>query len=167
MTGAGYFPWTDAAIAELKRLWATGVSCSEIARQLSPLGHVSRNGVIGKVSRLGLPYRHAQKQAGRMSSAKIVVKPPQQPVAPPQQPANLPTRATSTLEAVGFAQCRFPMWRHETGAPDYPVCGRLCGIAETYCAPHKALTSTPVTRAGHGKGGCKRRTVGVYDTEAA
>lgn len=46
--------WTDERIAALRQLWQDGRSASEIARTL---GGVSRNGVIGKVHRLGLPHR--------------------------------------------------------------------------------------------------------------
>ena len=46
--------WTDDRIATLKRLWTEGRSASYIAEEL---GGISRNGVIGKAHRLGLP-RH-------------------------------------------------------------------------------------------------------------
>ena len=46
--------WTDERVEKLKKLWAEGLSASQIAAQL---GGVSRNAVIGKVHRLGLPGR--------------------------------------------------------------------------------------------------------------
>ena len=46
--------WTDERVERLKRLWAEGLSASQIAAQL---GGVSRNAVIGKVHRLNLPGR--------------------------------------------------------------------------------------------------------------
>ena len=46
--------WTDERVEILKKLWAEGFSCSQIAMRL---GRVSRNAVIGKVSRLGLADR--------------------------------------------------------------------------------------------------------------
>lgn len=45
--------WTDERIAELERLWATGASTAEIGRQID----VTKNAVVGKVHRLGLPGR--------------------------------------------------------------------------------------------------------------
>lgn len=45
------FLWTEPAIADLKRLYADGLSSSQIAQQL---GCPSRNAVIGKVHRLGI-----------------------------------------------------------------------------------------------------------------
>ncbi len=46
--------WTDERVARLTKLWADGLSASQIAAQL---GGVSRNAVIGKVHRLKLPGR--------------------------------------------------------------------------------------------------------------
>jgi GcrA cell cycle regulator len=46
--------WTDERVEKLKKLWADGLSASQIAAQL---GGVSRNAVIGKVHRLSLPGR--------------------------------------------------------------------------------------------------------------
>ena len=51
--------WTDDRVEILKKLWAEGLSASQIAREL---GDVTRNAVIGKVHRLGL--------AGRASPTK-------------------------------------------------------------------------------------------------
>jgi len=46
--------WTDERVESLKKLWAEGLSASQIAAQL---GGVSRNAVIGKVHRLKLSSR--------------------------------------------------------------------------------------------------------------
>ena len=46
--------WTSDRIDELKRRWANGESCSQIAHAL---GSVTRSAVIGKVYRLGLGDR--------------------------------------------------------------------------------------------------------------
>ena len=46
--------WTDERVALLAKLWAEGLSASQIARQL---GGVTRNAVIGKVHRLKLSGR--------------------------------------------------------------------------------------------------------------
>lgn len=46
--------WTEEKIAELKRLYGEGHTCSEIARSL---GRMTRNAVIGKAHRLGLKRR--------------------------------------------------------------------------------------------------------------
>lgn len=49
--------WTEERIERLKTLWARGESATFIAETF---GDVTRNGVIGKVHRLGLPYRKTQ-----------------------------------------------------------------------------------------------------------
>lgn len=57
--------WTDERVEKLKKLWADGLSASQIAAQL---GGVSRNAVIGKVHRLSLPGR--AKSGGASSAAR-------------------------------------------------------------------------------------------------
>lgn len=49
--------WTDQQIDELTRLWNTEMSCSQIGAAM----HLSRNAIIGKVHRLGLPLRGKPK----------------------------------------------------------------------------------------------------------
>ena len=45
--------WTAERIAELTRLWATGMSASEIARAMD----TTKNAIVGKARRLVLPWR--------------------------------------------------------------------------------------------------------------
>ena len=56
--------WTDERVEMLKKLWADGLSASQIAGRL---GDVTRNAVIGKVHRLGLAGRAT---TSRMRSAR-------------------------------------------------------------------------------------------------
>jgi len=46
--------WTEDQVLTLQRLWADGLTASQIAAQL---GSVTRNAVIGKAHRLGLAGR--------------------------------------------------------------------------------------------------------------
>jgi GcrA cell cycle regulator len=62
--------WTDERVEKLKKLWAEGLSASQIAAQL---GGVSRNAVIGKVHRLSLPGR--AKAGGATPSASRPKRP--------------------------------------------------------------------------------------------
>ena len=66
--GSKYMSWTEERVAILSKLWADGLSASQIAGEL---GGVTRNAVIGKVHRLGLSGR--AKPAS--SSAKRVKRP--------------------------------------------------------------------------------------------
>ena len=49
----GQTPWTDTIITAMKLTWSEGRPAAEIARRLN----VSKNSVIGKARRLGLPRR--------------------------------------------------------------------------------------------------------------
>ena len=53
--------WTDERVATLTKLWADGLSASQIAAEL---GGVTRNAVIGKVHRLGLSGRAKTSNSG-------------------------------------------------------------------------------------------------------
>ena len=60
--------WTDERVELLKKLWADGLSASQIAAEL---GGITRNAVIGKVHRLGL--------SGRAKSASSAAPRPRKP----------------------------------------------------------------------------------------
>src|SRR5690606_1268145 len=74
--------WTDERVEKLKRLWAEGLSASQIAAQL---GGVSRNAVIGKVHRLNLPGR--AKSGGSSGAPRATAK-----RATPSRSASYPAR---------------------------------------------------------------------------
>ena len=69
--------WTEERVELLKKLWADGLSASQIAGRL---GEVTRNAVIGKVHRLGL--------AGRATTSRLRSPRPRNRVA------HLPIRPT-------------------------------------------------------------------------
>jgi len=74
--------WTDERVETLKKLWADGLSASQIAKQL---GGVTRNAVIGKVHRLGLSGRAAPSRPTRRVAAPKL--------APRQRSASTPAQA--------------------------------------------------------------------------
>lgn len=80
--------WTDERVELLKKLWADGLSASQIAAQL---GGVSRNAVIGKVHRLKLSSR------GRATAAPARQKKPTQTGAAPVKSVS---RAATTVRHV-------------------------------------------------------------------
>lgn len=57
--------WTDERVTLLGKLWAEGLSASQIAKQL---GGVTRNAVIGKVHRLGLAGRATPTRPAKIRS---------------------------------------------------------------------------------------------------
>ena len=78
--------WTQAVIAELRRLWAEGLSTAQIGRRLG----VSKNAVVGKAHRLNLPARPSPiRRAGAASAPRPAV--PRRIVGPtlPPLPASL------------------------------------------------------------------------------
>jgi GcrA cell cycle regulator len=54
--------WTAERVEQLKALYAAGLSCGEIAARM---GGITRNAVLGKVHRLGLPLRGNDHLFGR------------------------------------------------------------------------------------------------------
>jgi GcrA cell cycle regulator len=66
--------WTEERVARLSKLWADGLSASQIAAEL---GGVTRNAVIGKVHRLGL--------SGRAKAPSSSAPRPRKPRAAPAQ----------------------------------------------------------------------------------
>jgi GcrA cell cycle regulator len=95
--------WTDERVEKLKRLWAEGLSASQIAAQL---GGVSRNAVIGKVHRLNLPGR--AKAGGTVATNRAVKRPAAAPrpqtfaARPATRTVARPVGATALKEEVEF-----------------------------------------------------------------
>jgi GcrA cell cycle regulator len=93
--------WTDERIDTLKKMWDSGLTATQIAEEL---GGVSRNAVIGKAHRLGLP-RVPRRSSPTKPRLRKRPRPPrpgcrprprrrpnQLPVALPPQPRRLPQR---------------------------------------------------------------------------
>ena len=74
--------WTDERVETLKKLWADGLSASQIAAEL---GGITRNAVIGKVHRLGL--------SGRAKSPSSAAPRPRKPRAPHMMRVSRPADA--------------------------------------------------------------------------
>lgn len=163
--------WTDERVETLRKLWAEGLSASQIAAQL---GGVSRNAVIGKVHRLKLSGR------GRTTAAPARQKKPAQPatVKAPSRPAASPRSITPSVGATAL-QARFdaePLVRETTRATDnivvpisrhlqliqlnertckWPIgdplaegfhfCGNDCAEAGPYCRYHARIAFQPAS----------------------
>lgn len=83
--------WTDERIDQLKRLWESGMTASQIADEL---GGVSRNAVIGKAHRLGLQARPSPVRANDASAATPEADRPTPSPAPAPLAAPAATPAT-------------------------------------------------------------------------
>ena len=141
--------WTDERIELLKRRFEAGLSCRQIADAIG----VSRNAVIGKLSRLNLTRentgqarRPAPKAAakGQRSRAmprtvpglryQVLLAPCAEPAADDEPIYN--GRCCSLLE-LSDARCRWPI--STPGADDFCFCGNTPVEGLPYCAGHTRL----------------------------
>lgn len=149
--------WTSERIEELRRLWADGMSASQIA---TSLGGVSRNAVIGKVHRLGLSGRvkAPQARAGRqraavapgrrtaaigptgrvMAAGALAVKVTEEPeIAPLLEAQIVPFNGGVALMDLSASACRWPVGDPSDAA--FAFCGARTPQGETYCRAHGEL----------------------------
>jgi hypothetical protein len=129
------FTWTDERVTLLRKLWlADGLSCSQIAQQL---GGITRNAVIGKLTRLGINDRTkaasptAAKTTLRAVRPKAVVAPPAISVGFKRAPGEVPP--TIIAEAKPLEGAAEPRKLFDRGAFQccYPVGGS--GAETLYC----------------------------------
>ena len=93
--------WNDERVELLKKLWAEGLSASQIAGRL---GGVTRNAVIGKVHRLGL--------SGRATTSRMkMIRPRNRPVAPGAPNALQKRPVVNNANKQRFAQSGNPALR--------------------------------------------------------
>jgi GcrA cell cycle regulator len=113
--------WTDERLEELKKLWAQGLSISQIGEALG----VSRNAIAGKAHRMGLP-----KRPSPISKPKAE-KPVVEPVVEEQ---DLPLRLELRQLVWSRSKCCWP-----TGDPKkngFVFCGDTVVPGKPYCLPH-------------------------------
>jgi GcrA cell cycle regulator len=84
--------WTDERVELLKKLWADGLSASQIAAQL---GGVTRNAVIGKVHRLKLSSR------GRATASPVRQKKTQAAASSVRSPSRSATTSRTMTASIG------------------------------------------------------------------
>lgn len=149
--------WTDERVELLKRLWADGLSASQIAAEL---GGVTRNAVIGKVHRLSLSGRAKQTNAAprpRRARAPRAQR-PQRPmtigntalkVERAPQPRRLqvaedvvvPIPLRTPLLALGEKTCRWPIG--DPTEEDFSFCGHAPRDSAPYCEYHSRVAYQP------------------------
>jgi GcrA cell cycle regulator len=153
--------WTTNSVELLTKLWADGLSASQIAAEL---GGISRNSVIGKVHRLGLPGR-PKRPAGTMprrrkprsQGARMrIVRPsirgntalalmhafePERGPEPEVIENIIPIgQRCSTLE-LREGKCRWPIGDPST--PDFFFCGGKTIEGLPYCGYHSRIAYQP------------------------
>lgn len=132
--------WSKERVEVLKKLWAEGLSASQIARTM---GDVTRNAVIGKVHRLGLSGRATTSRKDRVRRATIPKPQPKPVVAEPVsvKEATLPGGDFATVMTLNGVMCRWPIG--DPGASDFHFCGNAVEDGGPYCPGHAELAYQP------------------------
>jgi GcrA cell cycle regulator len=153
--------WTDDRVELLKKLWADGLSASQIAAEL---GGISRNSVIGKVHRLGLAGRAKSPAAAmprqrkpRSQGAMMRIPRPAirgntalapmhafEPDLEPEPEVNeniIPIGQRCSILELGEGKCRWPIG--DPSAPDFFFCGGKTIEGLPYCGYHSRIAYQP------------------------
>ena len=114
--------WTEEQIDQLKELWSEGLSTSEIGRKLG----VTKNAVVGKALRLGLPPRPSPSK--RATGAK---RPTRSKVMAVKPASRGPT-------------CMWPIGH--PNEPGFRFCGKSALSGKPYCQEHYDIAYIPAGR---------------------
>jgi GcrA cell cycle regulator len=151
--------WTDERVETLKKLWADGLSASQIATEL---GSVTRNAVIGKVHRLGLSGRakspssaapRQRKPRGASHMLRVSRSSTRGNTAlahsyefdtePEPEPIDnvIPLGQRRSLLELTEDTCRWPIG--DPGTADFFFCGGAAITSMPYCAYHSRVAYQP------------------------
>ena len=152
--------WTDERVELLKKLWADGLSASQIAAEL---GGITRNAVIGKVHRLGLSGRAKSTSSGaprprKARSPSHMLRIGRSSIrgntalahayeideAEPELIDNIiPIGQRRTLLELNEQTCRWPVG--DPGSTEFFFCGGNAVTGLPYCAYHSRVAYQPIT----------------------
>lgn len=152
---ANHPTWTDERIELLKSCFAAGLSCRQIAGEIG----VSRNAVIGKLSRLNLA--RADGREARRSTRQDAAANGRRPKTEPRRQYQVlkavygepwPAAADEPIHSVHCCsllelseqRCRWPI--STPGAEDFRFCGNTPFQGLPYCAGHTRLAYRPGSR---------------------
>ena len=129
--------WTPERIAEVTRLWSEGLTTAEIGKVVG----ITKNAVVGKAHRLGLPPRPSpiRRKGGGGGGATIPRPVVKAPVKPMRQIA---------LSTSG-ACCKWPFGH--PGEEDFRFCGSLALVNKPYCPEHYQMAYLPARAKGESK----------------
>jgi GcrA cell cycle regulator len=146
--------WTTERLELLKIRFEAGLSCREIAADIG----VSRNAVIGKLSRLSLarekisdgprPPRKKAEKGGRLKTPPraqyemLMAFYSGQPLVAYDEP--IPDEYRCSLLELSEQRCRWPI--SNPGAADFCFCGNLPVEGLPYCTGHTRLAYRPGSR---------------------
>ena len=142
--------WTPERVEVLKNHFAAGLSCREIANEIG----VSRNAVIGKLSRLNLTRekkvkarRAGQREDAHGKRAGSVPRMQYQMLrklyaeAPPAE--EIESEHRCSLLELSKEKCRWPI--STPGYADFAFCGNMPLEGLPYCAGHTRLAYRPAS----------------------
>jgi GcrA cell cycle regulator len=149
--------WTDERVELLKKLWADGLSASQIAAEL---GGITRNAVIGKVHRLGLSGRAKSPSSAaprprkaRSSGQMLRVSRPairgntalayDYDLEPEPELLEIPVEQRKTLLQLNEHTCRWPVG--DPGGSDFYFCGGETATELPYCGYHCRVAYQPAS----------------------
>lgn len=152
--------WTDERVEALKKLWAEGLSASQIAGRI---GGVTRNAVIGKVHRLGLSGRattirvksHRIRKNGLAAkrlakprfaqignpSVRALYQPDAEPFVPAIEEIDIPLAERKSIVTLTECSCRWPIG--DPQLPDFHFCNRTKMTGLPYCEAHSRRAFQP------------------------
>jgi GcrA cell cycle regulator len=157
--------WTDERVELLKKLWAEGLSASQVASQL---GGVSRNAVIGKVHRLklagrgrsssasprpkkvssggqGKPSRPSRQVSASLGNtalkARFEAEPQFEEEREPFESIVIPIPLKLKLVELSERTCKWPIG--DPLSEDFAFCGNDVGECGPYCTYHSRLAYQP------------------------
>jgi GcrA cell cycle regulator len=134
--------WTIERVERLKSCFEAGFSCREIAADIG----VSRNAVIGKLSRLNLTRERdrdppARKNAGATPRRQYAML---SAAYAPAEPEPIDDARHCSLFELSEARCRWPI--STPGAADFCFCGNTPLDGLPYCSGHSRLAYRPGSR---------------------
>jgi GcrA cell cycle regulator len=149
--------WTDERVESLKKLWADGLSASQIAAEL---GGITRNAVIGKVHRLGLSGRAKSPSSGvprarKPRSSGHMMRIPRASMRgntalaydydaePEPELIEIPVEQRKTLLELNEKTCRWPIGDPGNGGGEFYFCGGEAADDLPYCVHHSRIAYQP------------------------
>src|SRR6202012_2812815 len=153
--------WSDERVEQLKKLWESGLSASQIAAEL---GNVTRNAVIGKVHRLGLsgrakppasaaprqrkarPAQHMVRMSRPMSRGNTALAQAFEVELEPDPIAFdnvVPMSQRLSLLELNEGTCHWP--GGDPASPDFFFCGGKSLSGLPYCAHHSRVAYQPAS----------------------
>jgi len=144
--------WTDERVELLKKLWADGLSASQIAAEL---GGITRNAVIGKVHRLGLSGRAKSPSSSTPRPRKArtggMLRVPRtrgntalayeyEPEPEPEL-IEIPLEQRKTLLELNEKTCHWPVG--DPGSTEFFFCGGETVNELPYCSYHARVAYQP------------------------